>query len=135
MVRLHELSLGCSFEDLLVEVFSLEGQDPESKPNDPAFTAIVRDQTAYCALVYRSSNKCQPSAVKKGRFFSVSGRVSSYKGRMQIQVGSSWGRMEKVNGAEVSGASPGLVMRGGHSSVLVLVGGGGKGAGGPALPL
>lgn len=34
----------------------------------------------------------------------AAGRVSSYKGRMQIQIGSSWGKMEKVNGMEVGPA-------------------------------
>ncbi len=77
VVRLHDLTLGCVFEDLLVEVYALEGADPASKPNDPAYTAIVRDPSGYCTLVYRSSNKCQPSNVKKGRYFLISGRWCS----------------------------------------------------------
>lgn len=31
------------------------------------------------------------------------GKVSSYKGHMQIQIGSSWGSVVKVNGEEVRG--------------------------------
>jgi hypothetical protein len=77
MVRIHELTLGCSFEDLLVEVYSLDGVDPLSKPNDPAYRATVRDPTGYVTLVYRSSNKCQPSNVKKGKFYTVSGEKMS----------------------------------------------------------
>lgn len=73
MVQIHELTLGSTFDDLLVEVYNLEGTDPTSKPNDPAYIATVRDPTGYATLVYRSSNKCQPSNVKKGRYFMISG--------------------------------------------------------------
>lgn len=73
MVRLHELQLGDTFEDVLLEVVALEGVDPASKPKDPAYTALVRDPTAYCRLVYRSSTRCSPSNVKKGKFYLVSG--------------------------------------------------------------
>ncbi|KAG2495666.1 hypothetical protein HYH03_006266 [Edaphochlamys debaryana] len=100
MVRIHELSLGDSFDDLLVEVWQLEGVDPHSKPKDPVYSAIVRDPSGYCRLIYRANNSCRPSNVKRGKFYRVSGRVSSYKGRMQIQIGSSWGRVEKANGDE-----------------------------------
>ncbi|KAG2438855.1 hypothetical protein HXX76_005395 [Chlamydomonas incerta] len=106
MVRLHELSLGDTFEDLLVEVWQLEGVDAASKPRDPVYSALVRDPSGYCRLVYRASNACKPSAVKKGKFYRVSGKVSSHRGRMQIQIGSSWGRVEKVNGDEFVCALP-----------------------------
>ncbi len=95
MVRLHELTLGCSFEDLLVEVYSLDGVDPASKPSDPAFYATVRDPTGYATLVYRASNKCQPSNVKKGRYYLVSGahapRSSIHHARCRRSGGSAAG--------------------------------------------
>ncbi|GLI65240.1 hypothetical protein VaNZ11_008725, partial [Volvox africanus] len=100
MVRLHELALGDTFEDLLVEVWQLEGVDPASKPRDPVYSALIRDPSAYCRLIYRANNNCKPSNVKRGKFYRISGKVSSYRGRMQIQIGSSWGRVEKVNGEE-----------------------------------
>ncbi|GIL56706.1 hypothetical protein Vafri_12014 [Volvox africanus] len=100
MVRLHELGLGDTFEDLLVEVWQLEGVDPASKPRDPIYSAMVRDPSGYCRLIYRANNNCKPSNVKRGKFYRISGKVSSYRGRMQIQIGSSWGRVEKVNGEE-----------------------------------
>ncbi|MEW5311596.1 MAG: hypothetical protein WDW38_003296 [Sanguina aurantia] len=97
-MRLHELVLGSAVEDLHVEVYLLEGTDPLSKPKDPVYSAIVRDQTGYARLVYRASNKCTPSNVKKGKFYVVSGQVTCHRGQIQIQVGSSWGRIEKLNG-------------------------------------
>lgn len=88
-MRIQELTLGDSFDNLHVEVYSLEGVDPASKPNDPAHIAIVRDPTGYATLVYRSSNKCQPSAVKKGKFFHISGERGARKGCKQ-QPGRAW---------------------------------------------
>jgi hypothetical protein len=73
MPVLHELQLGSSFDDLLVEVFALEGVDAASKPKDPVYSALVRDPTGFARLVYRSTNKCSPSAVKKGKFYLVAG--------------------------------------------------------------
>ncbi len=89
VVRLHDLTLGCVFEDLLVEVYNLEGADPASKPNDPAYTAVVRDPSGYCTLVYRSSNKCQPSNVKKGRYFLISGECCLLPNPQEFQGRSS----------------------------------------------
>eukprot|EP00798_Chlamydomonas_sp_ICE-L_P032715 gene32715-3600_t len=98
---IHELALGINADELLVEVFQLLGEDAEaSKPKDPAYRAIVRDPSGYAVLVYRGTTKCQPTAVKKGKYFWVSGLVTCYKGHLQIQIGSSWGKMEKASGHE-----------------------------------
>lgn len=31
----------------------------------------------------------------------IAGKVTSHKGRIQIQIGSSWGKIERINGEEV----------------------------------
>jgi hypothetical protein len=60
----------------------------------------------YCRFVYRASSGCKPSAVKRQKFYRISGRVTSHRGRMQLQIGSSWGRVEKANGDEVQARGP-----------------------------
>ncbi len=47
--------------------------DPTSKPKDPVYSAIVRDPSGYCRLIYRANNNCRPSNVKKGKFYRISG--------------------------------------------------------------
>lgn len=47
--------------------------DAASKPRDPVYSAVVRDPSGYCRLIYRATNACKPSAVKKGKFYRVSG--------------------------------------------------------------
>lgn len=32
----------------------------------------------------------------------AAGKVTSYKGHIQVQIGSSWGKVERINGEEVS---------------------------------
>lgn len=76
MVQLHELTLGDSVDNLLVEIHSVDGVDPESKPNDPAYKATVRDSTGYATLVYRSSNSKSKQAtitLKQGQPYLISG--------------------------------------------------------------
>lgn len=92
MVQIHELTLGDSFEDLLVDVYSVAGVDPESKPNDPAYTAVVRDGTGFITFVYRASNKCQPSAIKKGKQYYVSGETTVACSDMFLHGTSKHGR-------------------------------------------
>lgn len=85
-----------------MQVWQLEGVDAAaSKPKDPAYNAIVRDPSGYARLVYRANNNCRPSNVKRGKYYLLSGRVTSHRGRLQVQIGSSWGRLEHVNGHEV----------------------------------
>jgi hypothetical protein len=74
MVFIHELSLGSRFDNLVVEVHELLGIDTESKPNDPVYTAIVKDATGYAKLVYRGSSSCRASAVKRSKVYSITGR-------------------------------------------------------------
>lgn len=49
--------------------------DPTSKPKDPVYSAIVRDPSGYCRLIYRANNNCRPSNVKKGKFYRMSGKM------------------------------------------------------------
>ncbi|BDA42376.1 probable metal chaperone YciC at N-terminal half [Coccomyxa sp. Obi] len=102
MIQIDRLVLGTDIENLLVEVISLEGVDQDSKPDDPAHTAIVGDATGQIRLVYRASTACRPTQVKKGKTYLVTGKVTSHKGRIQIQIGSSWGKVERINGEEVA---------------------------------
>lgn len=74
MVQIDRLVLGTEIENLLVEVFSLEGIDEASKPEDPAHKAIVGDATGQVRLVYRASTACRPTQVKKGKTYLVTGR-------------------------------------------------------------
>ena len=67
---LHELSLGDRFESLHVEVYSVDGVVPGSKPKDPVFIATVRDPSGYCVLAYRDNIAC---TLRKGKFYVVSG--------------------------------------------------------------
>ena len=71
---IHELSLGSRFDNLIVEVHEILGVDKESKPNDPVYTAIVKDATGYARLVYRSSNSCRALAVKRSKVYSITGK-------------------------------------------------------------
>jgi hypothetical protein len=57
----------------LWQVYELQGMDPESKPNDPAYSAVIRDQTGYATLVYRSSARGSPLTLKRGKFFQITG--------------------------------------------------------------
>ena len=74
MLHIANLVLGLEFKDLLVEVTSVEGVDPESKPEDPAHTAIVGDATGHIRLVHRASTAVRPTQVKKGKIYLISGR-------------------------------------------------------------
>lgn len=73
MVFIHELALGTSFENLLVEVYELLGVDAVAKARDPVYLAKVVDPTGYVTLVYRNSSNCRPSNVKKGKSYLISG--------------------------------------------------------------
>jgi hypothetical protein len=76
-MTIDQLTLGAQFEDLLVEVFSLDGVDTVSKAKDPVYRATVRDSTGFVTLVYRSSNNCSPSNIKKGKYYYVTGAVGA----------------------------------------------------------
>lgn len=73
MVQIANLVLGLEFKDLLVEVTEVEGIDPESKPEDPAHSAIVSDTTGHIRLVYRAATAVRPTQVKKGKTYLVAG--------------------------------------------------------------
>ena len=73
MVQVDGLVLGTDITNLLVEVFSLDGVDPQSKPEDPAHLATVGDARGFVTLVYRASTACRPTQVKKGKTFLVTG--------------------------------------------------------------
>lgn len=73
MVHIDALVLGTDFNNLLVEVFSLNRVDPDSKPEDPAHLATVGDSSGFVTLVYRASTACRPTQVKKGKTFFVTG--------------------------------------------------------------
>ncbi len=80
MIQIDRLVLGTDIENLLVEVISLEGVDQDSKPDDPAHTAIVGDATGQIRLVYRASTACRPTQVKKGKTYLVTGTIpTQYK--------------------------------------------------------
>ena len=70
---IHALVLGTDFTNLLVEVFSLDGIDPDSKPEDPAHLATVGDGSGFVTLVYRASTACRPTQVKKKKAYLVTG--------------------------------------------------------------
>ena len=74
MLHIANLVLGLEFKDLLGVVTSVEGVDPESKPEDPAHTAIVGDATGHIRLVYRASTAVRPTQVKKRKTYLISGR-------------------------------------------------------------
>ncbi|KAK9817275.1 hypothetical protein WJX72_012139 [[Myrmecia] bisecta] len=99
---IHDLALGTSFEDLLVEVVSCHGVNAKTKAENPVYSATVADATGYVTLIYRTSTNCRPSNVKKGKCYMVSGKVTSHKGHLQIQIGSSWGRVSLVHGESVA---------------------------------
>ena len=111
MVQLHQLSLGDRFDDMLLEVYSLNGVDAESKPRDPVYSAIVRDPSGYARLIYRSSNNCRPSNVKKGKFYMVSGAR-----------GVGQGAGGRGGGGGGGGLSEDLVWWGRHQGSAVVVG-------------
>jgi hypothetical protein len=73
MVQIDSLVLGTEIKDLLVQVLSFEGVDPNTKPEDPAHIAIVGDATGQIRLVYRASTACRPTSVKKGKTYLVTG--------------------------------------------------------------
>ena len=75
MVQIDRLVLGTDFTNLMVEVYSLEGVDPESKPEDPAHIATVGDATGFITLVFRASTACRPTQVKKGKTYLVTGET------------------------------------------------------------
>lgn len=74
MVQIANLVLGLEFKNLLIEVTQVEGIDPESKPEDPAHTAIVGDSTGHIRLVYRASTAVRPTQVKKGKTYLIAGK-------------------------------------------------------------
>ena len=73
MVQIANLALGLEFKDLLVEVTEVEGIDPESKPEDPAHSAIVSDATGHIRLVYRAATAIRPTQVKKSKTYLIAG--------------------------------------------------------------
>lgn len=73
MVQIANLVLGLEFKDLLVEVTEVGGVDVDSKPEDPAHTAIVSDATGHIRLVYRAATAVRPTQVKKGKTYLVAG--------------------------------------------------------------
>ncbi len=75
MVHIHELTPGVEVHNLLVEMHSLDGSDGSVKPNDPIYRATVKDATGYASLVYQASPNCNPAAIKKGRNYTVSGKL------------------------------------------------------------
>ncbi len=133
MVQIANLVLGLEFKDLLVEVTEVEGIDPDSKPDDPAHSAIVGDATGHIRLVYRAATAVRPTQVKKGKTYLIAGmglrahmhihdrcidrsqapansiqstllragKVTSHDGHIQIQIGSSWGKISLINGQKV----------------------------------
>lgn len=77
MVQLHDISPGDTFKNLIVKVHSVDGKDEGSKPKDPVYLATVKDASGYATLVYRDSNNCKPSNVKRGKVYSITGRHES----------------------------------------------------------
>ena len=81
---LHELAPGNDFHGFLVEMHSLDDVDEQTKAHDPAYMATVKDASGNAWLVYRSSNNCRPSAIKRQKTFSISGRATSHNGHVRI---------------------------------------------------
>jgi hypothetical protein len=77
------------------QVWQLEGVDPASKPRDPVYSAVVRDPSGYCRLIYRANNSCKPSNVKRGRFYRMSGTMSIHmSGYYPAEIGKEGARKE-----------------------------------------
>lgn len=89
-----------------IEVVSLDGVDKTTDPKEELHFATVRDSSGFATLVYRSTNRANETNVRKGKVFVASGKVTAHQGKLQLQVGSSWGRLSKSNGSEVVNALP-----------------------------
>ena len=77
---LHGLTPGQTIDDLLCEVVGDE-RPIDTNPGNPAFSVLVRDQTAYATLIYRSTNACRPTDVKRGRMLNVRPSAGGKGGR------------------------------------------------------
>lgn len=105
---LHTLAPGGIFEEILVEVLDEPCASPASSSasgaasdggsgpsggggsggaRDQALQVTVRDGTGIGTLVFRATNACRPSEVKRGRVVSVSGKATSHSGRLQAREG------------------------------------------------
>ncbi|KAJ3214752.1 hypothetical protein HDU67_001291 [Dinochytrium kinnereticum] len=85
MVTISRLSLGCSVKDLVAKVLHVR--------------SINTDAEEASARKGNTLFEDHSDIVKPGRVIKVrSGRVASYNGRMQIQVGTTWGEITRTFG-------------------------------------